>query len=124
MFRYGTACSTMNRRKLERIQREISGLRRGQAKAADVVRIAIQLGRQPAKRGKHPTFIHPIFRELRPLSIPAHAGKDLPPGTKNNILNQLDDDVLRWTEWLDEQGEDDKPDDEGETEQSKNGGEK
>jgi hypothetical protein len=44
-----------------------------------------------------------IFPHLRPLSIPNHKGRDMPPGTKNSILNQLEDDVDAWDEALSRQ---------------------
>jgi hypothetical protein len=43
------------------------------------------------------------FVDLRVLAIPDHGGRDLSPGTRNSILNQLEDDVLAWEERLGEQ---------------------
>lgn len=40
------------------------------------------------------------FPELPALSIPDHGKKDLAPGVRNSILNQLEDDVLAWDERL------------------------
>ncbi len=40
---------------------------------------------------------------LFPLAIPHHGGRDLPVGTKNSILNQLEDDILAWEEELSEE---------------------
>jgi hypothetical protein len=49
------------------------------------------------------------FGHLYALSIPHHAGKDLPVGTRNSILDQLDGDLMAWDEWLsDEAGEDEE----------------
>jgi hypothetical protein len=40
------------------------------------------------------------FPELRPLSIPDHKGRDMPRGTKNSILDQLEEDLLAWEQRL------------------------
>jgi hypothetical protein len=45
-------------------------------------------------------WVSEVFGQLRPLSIPDHSGRDLAPGTKKSILNQLEDDVLAWDEAL------------------------
>jgi hypothetical protein len=52
------------------------------------------------------------FDDLFVLSIPHHGGRDLAPGTKKSILDQLEDDLLAWEERLGEdedkeEGEDD-----------------
>ncbi len=39
-----------------------------------------------------------LFPHLRPLSIPNHKGRDLPLGTKNSILDQLEEDLDAWDE--------------------------
>lgn len=50
-----------------------------------------------------------VFQDLFVLSIPHHGGRDLPIGTKMSILDQLEDDIQRWTEKLDEvEGQDDR----------------
>jgi len=49
--------------------------------------------------------------DLFVLSIPHHGGRDLAPGTKKSILDQLEDDLLAWEERL---GEDERVEDEGE----------
>lgn len=94
----------MDVRKLDKIEKEIEGLRRGQAKARDLESVAQRLGRRPFnKTGKEPTYLNTTFKDLRPLSIPHHGGKDIPIGTKNCILNQLEEDVAKWREWIDTQ---------------------
>ena len=78
-------------------------LRRTQARAADFQRLAKQLGRRPVKRGKEPTWESDEFPSLFVLTIPYHGGKDLAPGTKRSILNQLEQDVFAWEIRLDEE---------------------
>jgi hypothetical protein len=95
-FTCDTAYSTVHRKKLDKIKREILQRRRSPQNAAALMRLAAQLGRERAKRGKEPTYVSKYFHHLRPLSIPYHGGKDLAPGTKNSILNSLEDDVLAW----------------------------
>ena len=60
------------------------------------------LGRKLEKRGKEPTWVHDVL-PVYPLSIPHHGGRDLAPGTKNCILDVLDDDVFAWEQILGEQ---------------------
>jgi hypothetical protein len=90
----------MDRRKLERLRRQLRALRRSQPKARDLASLAAQLGRKIANRGKEPTYESENFPHLRPLSIPHHKGRDLPTGTKNSILNQLEEDLDAWDEVL------------------------
>ena len=40
------------------------------------------------------------FAELAPLSIPHHGKKDLPKPTRDSILNQLEEDLLEWEQYL------------------------
>lgn len=93
----------MNRRRLENLRRKVEACRRSQPKAEELETLATALGRKKANRGKEPTFANEVFPSLRPLSIPNHKGRDLPIGTKNSILNQLDDDLIAWDERLAEQ---------------------
>jgi HicA toxin of bacterial toxin-antitoxin, len=90
----------MDRRRLKRIRQEAESLRSAQAKARELERLAARLGRKKVVRGKHPMYESGAFPHLRPLSIPNHKGRDMPPGTKNSILNQLEDDLDAWDEAL------------------------
>jgi len=93
----------MDRKKLNKIKKELLQARRGSRKAADLQSLARQLGRQGAgKRGKEPMWESKEFPSLFVLSIPKHGGRDIPLGTKNSILDQLEDDVLEWENRLDE----------------------
>lgn len=91
----------MNRKKLDELKRELAQRRRSPQKAAALEAVARRLGRRPVKRGKEPMWQSDEFDHLYPLSIPHHGGRDLAIGTKNSILDQLEDDVLAWEERLD-----------------------
>ena len=94
----------MTPNKLEKIKREIAAARRRMNKHRDLEEIAISLGRKRATgdqaRGKEPTYISTVFLQLRPLSIPDHSGRDIPPGTARNILGQLEEDVVSFESQL------------------------
>ncbi len=91
----------MDDRKLGKLRGEVEALRRAPQKASALERIAKKLGRELVKRGKEPMWENKEFDELRSLAIPHHGGKDLPPGTRNSILNQLEDDILAWEKgWM------------------------
>lgn len=103
MVASSVADDTMDRRKLDRVRREAESLRGSQAKARELQRLAVRLGRKKVDRGKHPMYESGAFPHLRPLSIPNHKGRDMPSGTQNNILNQLEDDLDAWDETLSKQ---------------------
>ena len=90
----------MNRNRLRRLWAELERLRRAPQKAAALEGLARRLGRRRARGGRHPIWVSEEFDGLRPLSIPRHANRDLPPGTRHAILNQLEDDLLAWEERL------------------------
>lgn len=96
----------MNRKKLDKIKREIAQARRSPQKARDLEGLARRLGRKEVKRGKEPVWENQDLEEVYPLAIPHHGNKDIPPGTRNNILNSLEDDVLGWEEKLSDEDED------------------
>jgi hypothetical protein len=102
----------MTRRKLDKLKRELLQLRRSPQKAAALERFAKRLGRKRVKRGKEPMWESSEFDELYALSIPHHAGRDLAIGTKNSILDQLENDLLAWEAKLekDEEGENNSDD--------------
>ena len=83
------------------LRRKVESLRHGQIKAKELESLARSLGRKKENRGKEPTW-ESCFHDLPPLSIPHHGGKDISRGTKNSILNQLEDDTVRWEQQLDE----------------------
>jgi hypothetical protein len=90
----------MTRRKLQRLRQQIASLRRSQPKARVLIALAKALGRMEEDRGKEPTYCSEEFQDLSPLTIPMHKGRDLPPGTRDSILNQLDEDVDAWDQRL------------------------
>ena len=89
----------MNEKKLEKLRGDLAAMRRSPQKARDLEQVASRLGRKKHTRGKHPMWISERF-DLPPLSIPHHGGKDLSVGTRNGILNLLEDDLLAWEEHL------------------------
>lgn len=96
----------MNRRKLNKIKRDLDSLRSTTPKASALKRLASRLGRKLVKRGKHPMWESEEFDNLFALSIPHHGSKDVLTGTKHSILNQLEDDIIAWEERLDEEEND------------------
>ena len=96
----------MNAKKLGQIRGEIEAARRKPQKQSDLARIAERLGRKRyTKRGKEPIWVSP-HKGSMPLSIPYSKGRDLAPGTRNSVLNQLEEDVLVWEEVLAERRDD------------------
>jgi hypothetical protein len=89
----------MNERKLKKVRREIESLRNASAniRPNKLVRVAESLGRRSSVRGKEPTYVSEPFSDLRPISIPGHS-KALKRFTAENILDQLDEDCVRWEE--------------------------
>ena len=100
----------MTRNKLHKLRRELLRLRRSPQKAADLERFAKSVGRKKVRRGKEPTWESTEFN-LFPVAIPHHGGKDLTVGTKNNVLDQLEDDLLAWEERLDSEQDENEPGD-------------
>ena len=96
----------MNATKLRKIRNRLATLRLSPQSARALESLARQLGRQPVKRGKEPMWESTNF-DLFPLSIPHHGGRDIPVGTRNSILDQLEDDILAWDEELLEENGDD-----------------
>jgi hypothetical protein len=88
--------STMTKKKLRQLKHQLAQMRRSPQRADHLQKLAKALGRTLVNRGKEPTWESHEFDELYPLSIPDHGGKDLAIGTKNSILDQLEDDVCAW----------------------------
>ena len=88
--------------KLEKIRARIEGLRGGihSVEDDDLISVAESLGRQKSKKGKHPTYESLLMPEKNPISIP-HPIKG--SGTKRNILDQLEADVIGLLDRLNEQ---------------------
>lgn len=75
-------------------------MRRAQVKAADMQRLAQALGRKSVNRGKEPMWENQYFPDLFVLAIPDHGSRDLSTGVKHSNLNQLEEDIRHWEEWL------------------------
>jgi hypothetical protein len=108
----------MQRKKLDKLKRELAGLRHGRHKASAFHSVARKLGRKEnTKRGKEPMWESESFGDLYPLAIPNHGGKDISPGVQRQLLNLLEEDVLRWEEVIEaeEQNEADESGEEDET---------
>jgi predicted nucleic acid-binding OB-fold protein len=100
----------MTREKLRKIQRQIDALRRTAVTHSDVASVANQLGRKRLKGAmarKEPTFISTVFASARPISIPDHGSRNLSPIVKKNVLNDLEEDILRFQEMLRKEEEND-----------------
>lgn len=83
----------MNRRRLDKIRREIGECRqrKGSLRHGELESIAKKLGRErDTSRGKEPTYIRAGWF---PLSIPDHGGRTISIGTALSILNQLEADA-------------------------------
>jgi hypothetical protein len=93
----------MNREKLEKIRKRVEELRKkGGIGYSELESLARALGRVPSKRGKHQTWVNQIFDDLRPLSIPHHGSKDLNRITAKSILDQLELDIEKFEEIIEE----------------------
>lgn len=92
----------MNHKKIDRLRREIEGLRRkGGIKGRELQKIAKAVGRRLGQRGKEPTWVSERFSK-RPLSIPGHPG-DLNKNTARDILEQLETDLDEIEEEMDDE---------------------
>lgn len=80
---------------VETLEQKINRLRdrSGNIRFRELESIAISVGRKRGKRGKEPTFIDPSGKS-KPLSIPNHS-RSLSRITANNVLNVLEEDLVR-----------------------------
>ena len=94
----------MNLEKLGKLRKRVEELRKkGGIGYSELESLAKALGRVPSKRGKHQTWVNQTFDGLRPLSILHHGSKDLNRITANNILDQLELDIEKFEEFIEEQ---------------------
>jgi hypothetical protein len=96
-------------KKLAKIRRDIASARKAihGTTSRDLRRIAKQLGRvKDTGRGKEPTYVSTLIN-ANPISIPHDAKGD---GTKRNILDDLEGDLVR-LEVDDERGTDEDEED-------------
>jgi hypothetical protein len=95
----------MDAKKLARIRDDIAGARRKPQTQGELADLASRLGRVRRKgKSKEPTWVTHL-QGCFPLSIPSGKGRDLPPGTKKSVLNQLEGDVEAWEVFLEEQAD-------------------
>jgi hypothetical protein len=93
----------MNREKLDKLRKRVEEFRKkGGIGSSELESLARALHRVPSKRGKHQTWVNQNFPDLRPLSIPHHGSKDLNRITANNILDQLELDIDKFEELIEE----------------------
>lgn len=100
----------MDHKKLEKLRQEHDRLKfsQGDVSGRQLRGLATRLGRK-LKKGKQtgePMFVSEVFRELRPIPIPAH--KQISPGTKRKVLTWLESDFFAWDEKLCQQENQDK----------------
>jgi hypothetical protein len=104
----------MKRKKLDKLKRELDGLRNGRHKASAFQSLARKLGRKEnTKRGKEPMWESESFGDLYALAIPNHGGKDISPGVQRQLLDLLEEDVLRWEEVIEAQEQNEEANDSG-----------
>jgi hypothetical protein len=99
----------MNIRKLRGCEQKLAKLRKGVPNSRQLEVLAKALGRRHAKRGKEPTWVSVVFPNLRPVAIPRHSSN---PNkfTADSILNQLEEDIIRYKEMLEMGGQNDAED--------------
>jgi hypothetical protein len=92
----------INKEKLIRLRAEIEAFRGSiyNVRPDDLVSLARSLGREKAKRGKHPTYVSTLVAR-NPISIPGHP--TIKPRTAASILDELEADINALWDLLDEQ---------------------
>lgn len=101
----------MNPKKLRRLRRLLGALRTSVANmpSRKLESFAKALGREPEKRGKHPTYVSSILQNSRPITIPHHS-KNLKKWTANSILDQLEQDLFTLEQMFNPRRETEKED--------------
>lgn len=93
----------MDRGRLNKLRIRVEELRKkGGIGSSELESLAKALGRVQNKRGKEPTWVNQTFPDLRPLRIPRHGSKDLNKYTANAILDQLELDIDKFEELIEE----------------------
>lgn len=102
LLRHDIVCAIMNRKKLRKVMEAMETLRRKVGiKSSELEAAARSVGRTLHGRGKEPTWVNLRFPDLRPISIPHHS-KELNRFTANNIINQLEEDIVRHEEIIED----------------------
>jgi hypothetical protein len=58
------------------------------------------------------------FGDLYALAIPNHGGKDISPGVQRQLLNLLEEDVLRWEEVIEAEEQNEEAHDSGDEDEN------
>jgi len=83
----------MTKSKIRKLRQRIAKLRnQGDVSSRQLERLAHSAGRKRDPRGKEPQYISDLLPNSFPFSIPHHR-KDIPVGTKLNILDSIEQDV-------------------------------
>jgi hypothetical protein len=93
----------MKRGKLDKLRRRVEELReKGGVGSSELESLAEALGRVKSKKGKHPTWVNLEHPDFFPISIPHHGSKGLNKYTKNSILDQLELDIEKFEESIED----------------------
>lgn len=105
-FTCGIIDSTMNRRKLDQLNKALEAARRNTQKLSDLEDLAKMAGRTEHPGGKHPIW-KSFFPENLPVSIPRHGGSpDASHIVKKSVINQLEIDAASWEERISKEEQD------------------
>lgn len=97
----------MNRKKLDRLWKELSEARRSPQDAIDLERLARVAGRTAYKGGNHQMW-RSVFPAHRPFPIARHGGKQkVGEHAQKVILDLLEADATAWEEQLTEHEQED-----------------
>jgi hypothetical protein len=92
----------MNRKKLDKLWKEIEAARRNPQKGDDLERLAVLAGRTLYAGGNHPMW-QSHFSDHRPFPIPRHGGNhEVAPRVRKTVLDHLEIDAAAWEETIGE----------------------
>ena len=92
--------STMDRKKLDKLWRELGSAWNSPQTAGDLQRIARRAERRERVGGKHQSMWVTDHFAHRPFPIPTHGNKDVSIGVRNVVLNALEADAAAWEDFL------------------------
>ena len=91
----------MERKKLNRLQRDLRAARRAPQTEADLADLARRCGREVRSGSNHPMWISPMFPTHRPFPISRHGGNPIvAPHVRKVILSALEADLMAWEDKL------------------------
>jgi hypothetical protein len=93
----------MNKKKLQKIKKQIKKLRSSpnNIRSDKLIHLARSLERRLFNRGSEPNYVSDILPKSRPISIPNHPGA-MKRYTAENILDSLEQDVFEIEQILEE----------------------